>query len=899
MSLNSSGNMSLGVSFSGDDVGLKSALDTIASSFDKMKQAGASARAEMKASYAEVKAGVGIIKAAYKEFQELNKFADQAAPLQKGLKELKIFSRASAEELEAVKQAALASGTVIRGFNADHAIEAMKIMAQVTGSAATATQLLNPALELAQLAQTDAAVAGESLARTIKKFGLEASEANRVNDLLVFGVREFGLLQRDIVPVLDTLNQAASRSKTSFEDTALAAFVMGAKFGDVKEGASAAASATKAFAESSNEKIRAFVRSGRDGTLSLLGAYEKLISRYPNGVVGLNQFRAAAAAAAGPQGAKALVDIHQGLQAVASKNNQTFKDGRAVLAALRGDMKGTAGQAAQMALGLVSAQSVTKNAWRNIWIAIADPLRTALKPIHEAFARISLAILDFVNSIPGPVKQAIANFVVFAVKVAAALGAFLALKAAVGLVLVAVKGLIPIIISAAATFITAFAPVIAQFLLAVAVFEAFREAYERDIGGFGTFVKETWAKVKLAWDGLMQVFSTGELSGAVLAELEKTKNKGVLEFIVWMYSAWGRLEAIVDGIKEGFYGALQPLAPLFDELRKSFSYLAEQFGLGSNSILASFGRIPFAMFKEFGQLIGNLAANVVSYLIKALIWLADLLGGIGAGVASAVRMLSSVFDGFKASALQLWDSIKSLLAPFQSLFATAGDGTPILQTVGKVVGWLAGAAFSLLVDILSDVFKVLGVVIDAVKYLITFFIDLGTTVGTIIGRIIQLVTVDLAKAWGEEGIVGVAKAMGRAIKDIFFTMIDAIIDRFDRLRIFVAKTVDRIPGSRKLLGNDFFLDAQLRESQLDQGFGAAARRREEASLPKLASPGVTATEEESVRFDRLQSTVQQSTAAISSQPLQANLLVSLDGQTIAEVTQRIQRENHLSEFPDN
>jgi hypothetical protein len=897
MSLNGGGELFLGASFGGQDVGLKPLLDTIASSFDKMKASAKDTKEELKATFAEYKAGVAIVKDAYSKFKQLDKFANLAAPLQSGLKELKLFSGATSDELARVKGAALGADTVLRGFNANDAIEAMKIMAQVTGSTTTAVKLLNPALELAKIAGVDAATAGESLARTIKKFGLEAEDASRVNDILVLGIQKFGLLSRDVVPVLDTLNAAAGRSKTSFEDTALSAFLVGKNIGDIKEGATIAAAAVKFFAETGNEKVRNFVRSGRDGTLSLLAAYEKLAARFPNATTGLNQFRNAAVAAAGPQGARALVNIYEQLDKAAKESGGTFKNGRAVLAALRGDLKSTEGQAAQLALGLVSAQSVTTNAWKNIWIAIADPLRTALKPIHQAFARISLAILDFVNSIPGPVKDAIAGFIVFGLKMLAAFGAFVALKAGISFVFVLLKGLIPLIITTGVAFLVAFGPVIAQFLLAVAVFEAFRLAYEQNLGGFGDFVKGAWGKITLLWKGLMQAFSSGELSGAVLNELEKVENQGILEFIIWIHSAWIRLKAIVDGIKEGFVAGLKPLEPLFAQLTASFLYLADQMGFGSNGIAASIGRLPFASFKEFGKTVGEAAANIVGWVLKVWIVLSDLVGGLVGGLVSSFGFFSKSFDGVGASARGFWNALKILFAPLQELFSTTESNTSVWQSIGKVIGWVAGTVIAGLAEGLSIVIDVLSLVVLAVTLVIKGLIWLGTTIGEVIGDGVNLFY-KLPEVW--EKVKDSVKSVGVAIKEAFLAAFDYIHDRFDRLLGISARVLDKIPGLRSQFKD--FIDLQrVRSAELDSGEGASVRRRQNESFDSvgaLASPGGVAAEAASQQSISVVDAVNATGAKISSQPIEVRNVMELEGTELFNYIQKFTREGSLSSFED-
>lgn len=897
MSLNGGGLLSLGASFSGVDAGLKSTLDTLSTAFDRLKKAGEAAKETMKAAGSQVAAGVEIIKGAYARFKEVDKFADTAAPLQKGLKELRLFSRATTDEVDKVRAAVLSTSTVARGFNADQAIGAIGIMAQVTGSATKAMELLNPALELAKIAGVDASVAGESLARAIKQFGLETKDASKINDVFVIGMQQYGLLTREIIPVLDTLSKSVGRVKTSFEDAALSAFIIGKPLGSIEEGANIAGAAIKDFATSSNQKVRAFVRDGRDGILSLLGAYEKLTKANPS--VGLNQFRIAAQAAAGNQGAKALVTVHEELQKAAAASEGRFKTGRDVLRALRGDLKSTEGQAAQMALGLVSAQSVTKNAWQNIRTAIADPLRTAIKPIHELIARASQGILDFVNSIPQPIKQAIADFIVFGLKVMAAFGAFLALKGAIIFVFALLKGLIPLVITTGITFLVAFAPVIAQFLLAIAVFEAFKYAYETNLGGFGDSVRAAWAKIKLVWDGLMQVFSSGELSGAVLDELEKVQNRGVLEFIVWIYSAWTRLKAVWTGISEGFRDALVPLAPLFEELGRSFGKLAERLGLGSNGIVGTIAKLPFERFKEFGRTVGETAAMIVGWVLKVATVLTDLVSGIVDGVVSSFRFFSKSFGEVGLSVRGLWKALGILFEPLAQLFTSTEAGGSSWETFGKILGWIVGTVFAGLAEALSIVIDAVSLVTLGVTLLIKGLIWLGTTIGEVIGDAVNWFVLELPKAW--KTATDALTRIGDAIKEIFLGAFDFVSDKFDQFMGRFARGLSQIPGLRTKFAG-FIADAQRRESDVNDGFGAGARRRLETQIDNptatpLASPGVTATEVVSAQNGQVLDTLRTGNA-LASQPLEVTQVLQLEGTELGKWLTGFSRDNKLTSFQD-
>lgn len=158
-------------------------------------------------------------------------------------------------------------------------------------------------------------------------------------------------------------------------------------------------------------------------------------------------------------------------------------------------------------------------------------------------------------------------------------------------------------------------------LLAVAgtAFAALRK--HSDKAGKGG--ESMWGKFKLGYDGLMQLFTTGELSGAVAKALREPSNKGVLNVLVRIWNFGQKVVDFFDGMAEGFARAIAANSGTFDKFGTALSKLLDAFGrlLGITSdTQGGVGDVG-----KSGERMGVLLGNAISRVIDGLTFVIDTI----------------------------------------------------------------------------------------------------------------------------------------------------------------------------------------------------------------------------------------------------------------------------------
>lgn len=106
-----------------------------------------------------------------------------ATTLEQALSEVRAVAGATAEEMEALQQAAEAGGAATR-FSTLEAAQGLGELARATGSAQSAIEALPATLNLAQAAGLGVADAAQFITTTLTQYGLAAEHASKVSDVL-------------------------------------------------------------------------------------------------------------------------------------------------------------------------------------------------------------------------------------------------------------------------------------------------------------------------------------------------------------------------------------------------------------------------------------------------------------------------------------------------------------------------------------------------------------------------------------------------------------------------------------------------------------------------------------------------------------------------------------------
>lgn len=829
MGLNSLG---LGFVFTAKDLA-SGVIGKVGDAFQSLDKTAQKAMKGVSDGLAEASLGLKVMGKGLGALSTLTGLAAHAKDLNYGLREMEFYAKGTGDQLEAMNQAVFDASVSTKGFNANEAALAMGRLSNFTNDAKKSMELLSPTLTLMRISGMEAAEAAKYLTKTIAALGLEAKDANRVNDLLVFGARNFGLTVRESADGLSQLKQNIRLTKTSMEDTFIA-FGLMAKGG--QDAASAASAVNEILQKMTDPKvglglaklpdnfagIPGGISKAKGGFRSVLDVLDTVYARFGSLSDKALAFRLRQTFHGAAGGVlSALTVLKDGVKDIYGNTHQ----GANAIAYLRQEAQ-KRGAAEEMAKKFTTASQIINASLDNLKIAIGKPFADAIKPFAEIMARGIQRVVKFLMSIPAPIKQSVATFLLLAAGAVAAFGAFIALKGALLLVGFGLKLIAGAIVGALFTF----APLLLSFAAAIAIFEAFRKAYDDNLGGFADFVDKVVKKVRLLWDGFIQAFSEGGFSGAVRDELRKTENLGLRQFIVDVYAFVTRVRAAWGGLTSAFSEGLEAAEPVFAAFRNSIEVLGRVLGFFSDT--STKASITTSTFVSVGRSIGDALAFVVEHAAAAATRIADFAAGLVVGFKMIVNYLRPSFVGLVEAVGPLWEAIKNLLGTFSQLFGVTSAGQNDLRGLGVIVGAVLGTALGILADALQIAVRMLTQLIREAQVFAEnliavgkFAVDVGST----------LVDLFLNPQKTLKEFATGLRTLLRPAFDWLLGVMDTVRSGFDQLLVYIANLAAKIPARFRPAGLTGLIEAGRSAAERvagRQGVGAGA----EAGPGGLVSP---------------------------------------------------------------
>ena len=284
--------------------------------------------------------------------------------------------------------------------------------------------------------------------------------------------------------------------------------------------------------------------------------------------------------------------------------------------------------------------------------AFADLFR----PIVEGVLNGLNAVLDVVQATPKPIKRLFAGLVLAAGAFLTLVGGFLAVQGLVAVLGIAFEALG---VSFGALAYTLGLAMALLGVLGVAV-AGLRVAWDKNLGGIADRVQRVGDVIRLVFQGISQLVEQGGFSGALREELGKAENAGIKRFLVQLWMVGYRLERFWTGLKDGFSGALEGVAPLFKELSDSFDALSSAVGDVFGAISGGAAELPSETFRSWGQNVGQdfawLAASATALLSAVLSLFAGLVRG-GRETFGWIRGAVSALGDALAGLGRAWDAL--------------------------------------------------------------------------------------------------------------------------------------------------------------------------------------------------------------------------------------------------
>ncbi len=640
-------------------------------------------------------------------------------------------------------------------------------------NAAEASALMTEANKLAVAGFTDSFKAVDAITNVLNAYGMQMTDAEKVSDAMFVTAKVGKTTIDELATQIGRVAPTAASVGVSMDDMM-----------SVIAGASTQLGNGTAAIDGLKEGLANIINPSKDASdeAARLGIKFDAATLRAKGFNGfLKQITGSAKYNADTMGKLfGSMTAYNTMSALAANGGKNFNDSLDAMA----KKKGAAGDAFNtIAETGAFAATVLKSNLQVALVGIGD----SIAPTIGVFVTMMNNLLKKFNASPPIVKKIVAGILVFGTVAALATGALLGLVAAV--TAVAFAGEAALIAAAAAVGL--FGQLIVVAAVAAAVFYLFKRAYEENLGGFADFVDRTYTKVKLAFDGLTQLFSDGAFSGAVMTDMAKAENGGIKAFAITVFMWFSRIKNYFVGIGEGFSSVMATLGPAFTRLVAAIREIGAALGFVQEGPVEA--AESFDAFGKMGERVGAIIGGVATFLI-------DVFTGVAQAVKWVVKSFSfmrSTGPGLGSALGSLFDSFTRLGEALGIVSKTGTSTTSVWAILGGVIGTVVGVIVNTIVMLINVFAAVLAIVSSVVGGVIGMFQGLWNFIEGFVMVVYGLMTGNWKMVWD-------------GAKLMVFGFVQFVLNALNGLVGAVFSIVDKITGA---FGKATNLTAQLNKEK--------------------------------------------------------------------------------------
>ena len=686
-----------------------------------------------------------------------------AGEFEEAMAKVDFVSRATADEMEQLKQAALDAGMATQ-FSPIQAAGGLLTFAKAGYSAKESLDLLVPTLDLAAASfdeLTPESAAGVAT-QALKEFGLDAKDGRNAIDHMTLAVSSFALRAGELPRALGVASRGAQAMNQSLGETLISLGLTRDAMPRVQQAASAVA---VAMAQLANPRAQQRLAGLGIAITDARGHFRNFLDVIGDLAPRLDRMSE-------PRRASVLLSVFgmrgmSGVEAILSQLNHGIRDangqvlrGAAAIAYLRDQFANAGGAAARLRETMLDTFAGQKRklvaSLKTLAIVLGTAFVQVLTPVLRALTSLVNLLTRALLSVPEPVRRVLAAIVLGVVGMAAFGAAVLVVKR--GLVLL--RAGLTLARLAIVDFLVELGPITLVIAVVAAVVAGFVIAYRKNFGGLADMTHRFVHEVTLGFRALAQLFSSGEFSGAVMAEIDKAENTGLKQFVITIYMLGYRLERLWDGIKEGFVSAIEAARPAFEALGAAFRELGDEIAGLVGDLTGSAAQLPSQQFLSFGQIVGTVLGTIVGWLVTVFGWVVRLTSGVVAGFRAMEEYMGPAFKILGAALADLRDAFEELfgIESYGSDQAvTLGD---VFRTLGEVIGYVLGGAVAAITIALAVLAKTLEYIIDVVRVVKDAIVWLAHAIGDAASSVSGFFS----------GLLGVVTGVVQSIVTVFTTI---------------------------------------------------------------------------------------------------------------------------------
>ena len=882
-------NLGLGFVFTARDLA-SGAISNLERNFTSLDRRVGLGTENIQSAFQQLGVGLAVFTAGAATVGAAFSLANAAGRFEQSIAAVAAVSGATAVELEQLRGAAIDAGIATQ-FSPTEATMGLRELAQAGFNAQESMQLLIPVLDLAagSLGELSPQQAAGLASQAMKAFGISTDQASISVDRMLQAVNVFALNASELPMALGTASRGAQALHQSLSETLIALGLVKNVIPGVERASTATAVAMERLADPQvQQRLRGIgvavvdSQGGFRAFLDVLGDMAPALDRMSESQRSAFLLQAFGREALGGVNA-ILTQVTSGIR---TNTGETVRGAQAI-AYLRDQFENAGGTAArfreQMLNTFEGQKRLLAGSLETLAIVAGEPFAQVFRPLVTIVVDVVNAVLGVFRQLPAPVKRAFAAFVVGAGAVIAMVGAVIAAKAGIALLIIGLKAAGITIGGLLATILPA---VLIFGVLALAV-AGFVVAFRNNVGGIADFFQGVGARISLAFRGLTQLFDQGGFSGAVRDELNRAENQGLKDFLINVFLWVNRIRNFFAGIATGFSAGIEAARPTIDAFLNALRRLGTALGFLSERDDAGTASSRFREFGLTGERVGRVLATVFELIVQAMTAVVEVAEGVAQG-----------WEWISAGGSVLWSALSQLGSKIQEVInymfgstsATQQNGsawTALGNVIAFVIGWII-SAIGVLVSIVSAAVAVISAAIQIVMSVFSGLADVITGVVFIIGGI-------FTGSWSD---------IWMGMKLVAFGVVDAIIGVVLELAGAIAGVVDALTG---LFGEGTHWQQGIRDfrdslrADMAEGMGVQDLTFTRPTRPGTSAPGAPASDAMSsmpavaAMTPAIPASFPMTPAAPpASPPITVNLQV--DGTTLATAVHRADRDSATRSF---
>ena len=861
MPLNSLG---LGFVFTARDLA-SGTINNLSRNFSGMDAAALRANQAYQRNFAVMGVGLGLMGAGAAELAGAFALADLAGEFEQGLARVGAISAASAEDLQRLHDRAIEVG-IATSFSPTQAVAGLESLASAGFNASESIALIMPAAQLAEGGGIQIEQSAETMAAAMHVFASSIRDpADAVDQMLAIS-NATALRAADLQLAIGGVARGASVTGQSLTEMLIS---MGLVRDTGVETSVAAQSVSSALTHISGQRaefqalgvsitdsqgnFRNFLDIVQETTVALGTRYTNQADRAAAATELFSRFGLQAYSAIGTrltQGVRlATGEIVYGTRAVEALREQMARAAKT----------NAAEEFQHRMLDTFQGQrTLLRGSLETLGIVLGEGFITGFRPIVELILGGVNQLIAFFQAIPRAARGAMAQFAVSMGLATMAVGAFIATAAAIAIV----APFMSAIAAAAYNLLLALTPFVALTASVIFIGAAIRNLAQRDIGGLGTALASTFARMRLAFQGIVQLFTDGAFSGAVMEEMDRAGNAGVRRFVIEIFQLGFRVMQFFRGVREGFIAATDRIGPAVTTMLGAFHRLGVAFGFVDEGLASIVGGSSLD-FLDVGARIG--------------VWLAGFIERVVLGIATMVDFFTSIVNGAQralAVAQPGFDLLESTFGRIGTQLGRLNDSLSNLDPAAPadeaVDGW---TRFGQVLGVVATAFGIIAFVVEA---LVWFFSE----------------AIDMVRWLGVNGL---------ALLNVFADGIMNIVDGVAMLGFSIERVLAELSGSDATMLGVIDRDIAVRENRIAERSAAPTG----FITPAQLAADDAAAREESQRASREESDARASAALERASALFAQqaaergpfeVTVQVDRETIARTVSTGSRAGSSAAF---